>query len=85
MSGADPLTPYPLDLLLGRVASEWESRQRIFDLLKARIWKRPTDLDLSFSFLGRPCATPIGPAAGPHSQMAQNIVLSWLGGHGSSN
>jgi len=31
-------------------------------------------------FLGRPCATPIGPAAGPHSQMAQNLVLAWLGG-----
>jgi putative selenate reductase len=32
------------------------------------------------SFLGRPAATPLGPAAGPHSQMAQNIVLAWLGG-----
>ena len=31
-------------------------------------------------FLGRPAATPIGPAAGPHSQMAQNIVLGWLAG-----
>ena len=31
-------------------------------------------------FLGRPAATVVGPAAGPHSQMAQNIVLAWLGG-----
>ena len=38
------------------------------------------DVDLSFEFLGRPAATPVGPAAGPHSQLAQNIVLSWLGG-----
>ncbi len=30
--------------------------------------------------MGRPAATPVGPAAGPHSQLAQNIVLSWLGG-----
>ena len=79
-SGADPLTPYPLDMLLGRVAAEWNSRQRIFDLPSARIWKRPPDLDLGFSFLGRPCASPVGPAAGPHSQMTQNIVLAWLGG-----
>ena len=27
-----------------------------------------------------PAATPLGPAAGPHSQLAQNIVLSFLGG-----
>ncbi len=25
-------------------------------------------------------ATPVGPAAGPHTQMAQNIVLAWLAG-----
>jgi putative selenate reductase len=30
--------------------------------------------------LGRPAATPLGPAAGPHSQLAENIVLAWLGG-----
>ena len=25
-------------------------------------------------------STPFGPAAGPHTQLAQNIVLSWLAG-----
>ena len=29
---------------------------------------------------GRRPATPLGPAAGPHSQLAENIVLAWLGG-----
>lgn len=66
--------------LLGRIHHEWTSRQRIFDLPSARIWKPADDVDLSFEFLGRRAATPIGPAAGPHSQMAQNIVLAWLGG-----
>jgi len=66
--------------LLGRIAHEWETRGRIFDLMSARIWKPDPDVDLSFDFLGRPAATPIGPAAGPHTQMAQNIVLAWLGG-----
>jgi putative selenate reductase len=80
MSAPAPLTPMSLADLLGRIEHEWSTRKRIFDLPTARIWRRDPDLDLSFEFLGRPAASPIGPAAGPHSQMAQNIVLAWLGG-----
>jgi len=29
---------------------------------------------------GHTAATPLGPAAGPHTQLAQNIVLSYLVG-----
>ncbi|MFT6812373.1 MAG: putative selenate reductase, partial [Ilumatobacter sp.] len=77
---APALTPMSLSMLLGRIGHEWETRKRIFDLPTARFWKPDPDVDLSFEFLGRTAATPVGPAAGPHSQMAQNIVLSWLGG-----
>lgn len=75
-----PLTPMSLEVLLGRIAHEWETRTKIFDLPTARFWKPDPEIDLGFDFLGRRCATPIGPAAGPHSQLAENIVLSWLGG-----
>jgi putative selenate reductase len=75
-----PLTPMSLPMLLRRIEHEWDTRRRIFDLPTARFWKPDPDIDLSFEFLGRPAASPVGPAAGPHSQMAQNIVLSWLGG-----
>lgn len=75
-----PLTPFPLDVLLGRIAHEWETRRRIFDLPTARFFDVSAGPDLSVEFLGRPAATPLGPAAGPHSQLAENIVLSWLGG-----
>ena len=75
-----PLTPFPLDVLLGRVTHEWNTRSRILDLPTARFWSPDPAVDLSFSFLGRRAATPIGPAAGPHSQMAQNLILAWLGG-----
>ena len=75
-----PLTPMGLGALLGRIEHEWESRQRVFDLPTARFWRPDPEVDLSFEFLGRTAATPVGPAAGPHSQMAQNIVLGWLGG-----
>ncbi len=75
-----PLTPMPLRVLAGRIAHEWSTRSKIFDLPNARIWRPDADIDLGIEFLGRPCSTPIGPAAGPHSQMAQNLVLAWLGG-----
>jgi putative selenate reductase len=77
---APPLTPFPMHVLMGRIAHEWETRSRIFDLPIARFWSPEPDVDLTMTFLGRPAATPLGPAAGPHSQMAQNIVLAWLGG-----
>ncbi|MCP4964251.1 MAG: glutamate synthase [bacterium] len=75
-----PLTPFSLNLLLGRIAHEWETRRRIFDLPPARFWAADPSVDLSMEFMGRPAATPLGPAAGPHSQMAQNLVLGWLAG-----
>lgn len=75
-----PLTPLALSALLGRIEHEWATRKKIFDLPNARIWKPDPAIDLGFDFLGRRCATPIGPAAGPHSQLAENIVLAWLGG-----
>lgn len=80
MSDGPPLSPMPLDTLLRRIDHEWATRNKIFDLPTARIWKPEPDVDLGFDFLGRRCATPIGPAAGPHSQLAANIVLAWLGG-----
>jgi putative selenate reductase len=75
-----PLTPMPLEMLLGRIAEEWRTRSRIFDLPTARFYDVSSGPDLSVSFMGRTAATPIGPAAGPHSQLAENIVLAWLGG-----
>jgi len=80
MEATPPLTPLSLGALLGRIEHEWQTRRKIFDLPTARFWSPHEEIDLSFDFLGRRCASPIGPAAGPHSQLAQNIALSWLGG-----
>ena len=80
MEETPPLTPMSLTALLGRIEHEWSTRRKIFDLPTARIWRPDPEIDLGFDFLGRRCASPIGPAAGPHSQLAENLVLSWLGG-----
>ncbi len=57
-----------------------EGEEKIFDLPLKKLWRGSPDLDTSVSFHGRRAANPLGPAAGPHVQMAQNIVLAWLAG-----
>ncbi|HUK17895.1 MAG TPA: hypothetical protein VLW65_15835 [Bryobacteraceae bacterium] len=74
------LRPIPLPLLLRRAFREYWREGKIFDLPASKIFRGFPDLDLSVDFHGHRAATPLGPAAGPHGQLAQNIVLSWLGG-----
>ena len=74
------LVPLPLDLLGKRALLEYEREGKIFDLPKAKFFRGDPALDTSVRFHGRRAATPVGPAAGPHDQLAQNIVLAWLAG-----
>ncbi len=74
------LTPVPLPLLLRRAFLEYRSEGKIFDLPARRFFYGLPGLDLSVRFHGHRASTPLGPAAGPHGQLAQNIALSWLGG-----
>jgi putative selenate reductase len=74
------LAPIPLPLLLRRAFFEYRRENKIFDLPAGGIFRGFPDLDLSVDFHGHRAATPLGPAAGPHGQLAQNIALSWLGG-----
>ncbi|MDP6839926.1 MAG: glutamate synthase, partial [Planctomycetota bacterium] len=73
-----------MNSLLTRLHSEWcageEGRCHVFDLPEAKFYRGFPGLDLSTHFHGTPIATPFGPAAGPHTQLAQNLVLSWLAG-----
>ncbi len=74
------LIPIPLPLLLRRAFAEYEREGKIFDLPKEKFFRGLPGLDLSVAVHGRRAATPLGPAADPHGQLAQNIALSWLGG-----
>ena len=73
------LVPQPLSHLLARLRHEVEQRGPIFDLPRHRFYPG-SEVDLSVLLHGRRASSPIGPAAGPHTQLAQNLVLSWLGG-----
>jgi len=74
------LTPYPFSALIRRMLRELEQGQAIFDLPARRFVTGDADLDTSVRFHGHRASSPLGPAAGPQTQMAQNLVLSWLGG-----
>ncbi|MCA9716080.1 MAG: glutamate synthase [Myxococcales bacterium] len=74
------LRPYPFPALIRRMFAELSASGSIFDLPSRKFVLDPGGRDLSVRFHGLEAATPLGPAAGPHSQMAQNVVLAWLSG-----
>jgi len=74
------LTPYPFDRLIRRMLREPEINGSIFDVPRRRFVLGDAARDLSVAFHTQRPSSPLGPAAGPQTQMAQNIVLAWLGG-----
>jgi len=74
------LRPQPFERLLARALEELERERAIFDLPRRSFWDGSTGPDLSVRVHGESASTPLGPAAGPHTQMAQNLVLAWLAG-----
>lgn len=75
------LVPAPFESLIRRMIHELRVEDSIFGLPRRKWWlPDPAGPDLSVRFHDQPAGTPVGPAAGPHTQMAQNLVLSWLGG-----
>lgn len=74
------LRPFPFGSLVRRMFRELDERQSIFDLPARKFYTGDPLRDLSVDFQGHRAATALGPAAGPHTQLAQNIVLSWLAG-----
>jgi putative selenate reductase len=74
------LRPYPFSALARRAFRELEQRRAIFDLPLDKGFFGEPGLDLAVRHHGFAASSPFGPAAGPHSQLAQNIVLAWLAG-----
>lgn len=75
---SDRMTPVPMPVLIRWILNEYGRCRSVFGIPEARYIK--TDDRSAASFFGNPCALPVGPAAGPHTQMAQNIVASYLTG-----
>lgn len=73
---------YPIDVtqLLKIIFKQFESKRSIFGIPED-LFFRPTNED-SFATqrFDQYLETPIGVAAGPHTQLSQNIIVAWLTG-----
>lgn len=73
------LRPLPFEKLLRWALSELKHNGSIFGVPRALFYE-PKEEPFSTEIFGEFLATPLGPSAGPHTQMSQNIVSSWLCG-----
>ncbi len=66
---------------LDQIFNEYKTHHSIYGYSADSFFRPASGKDLSVNLYGAPAYTPLGPAAGPHTQLAHNILLSWL--HGS--
>ncbi|MDR0602465.1 MAG: putative selenate reductase subunit YgfK, partial [Treponema sp.] len=81
MSGI--MRPIPFPELVGWVRGEYKKHRSVFGVRKEKFY-RPgcggSGPAGGFEFFGKRISSPIGPAAGPNSQLAQNILAAYLAG-----
>lgn len=73
---SDKMTCMSFEQLMNWVMQEHDSKGTVFGV------RRPyrADSERDWKIFGRGLETPIGPAAGPNSQLAQNIIASYYAG-----
>lgn len=75
---SDKMRPINFIKLLNWIFEEYKSRQSIFGIPKQQFYF--ANNKKSFQIFNEFLDTPLGPAAGPHTQMTQNIISSYLVG-----
>ena len=77
---SDLFRPIGADQLARWLFTELESRDSVFGIPKQHFFVPDSQAPYRTLAFGQMLDTPFGPAAGPHSQMAQNIIAAWLCG-----
>jgi len=77
---SDKFYPIPLRQLLLMILGEHKREGSIFGIPDDLFFKPADNQKLSTEMFGHLLQTPIGVAAGPHTQMSQNIIGAWLMG-----
>ncbi|NLB50052.1 MAG: putative selenate reductase subunit YgfK, partial [Clostridiaceae bacterium] len=76
---SDIMRPVSFANLIGWSLDEYRKQGRVFGLDKSKFYVNRSATRFETPF-GDRIASAIGPAAGPHSQLAQNILVSYLAG-----
>ncbi len=77
---SDKMNVQPFDALLRWILTELGENDSIFGIPRALFYTPRPNAPYATEMFGHLLATPVGPAAGPHTQLAQNIVAAWLSG-----
>ena len=77
---SDTMKVQPFDVLLDWVLKEFEGNASIFGVHRSLFYTPKKSSPYATEMFGHHLATPIGPAAGPHTQLTQNILSAWLAG-----
>ena len=77
---SDRFHPISMEDLTSWVFGELEAGGSIFGIPRELFFTPRAGDRFQSAAYGHPLETPFGPAAGPHTQMAQNIVAAWLCG-----
>jgi NADPH-dependent glutamate synthase beta subunit-like oxidoreductase len=75
---SDRFRPVSMEQLTDWVFDELETKDSIFGVPRSAFFVPSPQDRFRVDVYGRTLETPFGVAAGPHTQMAQNIVVSWL-------
>jgi len=77
---SDRFQPLSFSQLARWVFAELDGRGSVFGIPRELFFRPAADAPYRTALYGQALDTPFGVAAGPHSQMAQNIVAAWLHG-----
>ncbi len=74
----DTMRPIPFRELIRRMFQEYTAQRSIFGIPEIHFFKKQNANRVNVC--NDQCDTPMGPAAGPHTQMTQNIIAAYLTG-----
>lgn len=75
---SDRMRPIPFEKMIPWVVRELKEKGSIFGIRKSKFYKNKSGNYVEL--FGEKLASPIGPAAGPNSQLTQNIAAAYLTG-----